>query len=223
MAAAQWREIEGICAREGQADNRRDRAWDQWDCWKPLESCPVGLVGWNMVDAATNERWYVLRSKPRKEATLFRFAQQHGHRVFYPRIPVKPVNPRASKVRPYFPGYMFVYTDLETVGESTFRWMPFSGGLVHVGGSPADVAEMTVAAIRTRIAEIWEAGGLKFDGLKKGEKVLVREGMFEGYEGIFDATLSGRQRVRVFLKMLNDRFVPVELDAGTIEKLKRSS
>jgi hypothetical protein len=47
--------------------------------------------------------------------------------------------------------------------------------------------------------------------------------MFEGYEGIFDATLSGRQRVRVFLKMLNDRFVPVELDAGTIEKLKRSS
>jgi transcriptional antiterminator RfaH len=176
-----------------------------------------------MMDVAANQRWYVLRSKPRKEATLFRLAQQHGHQVFYPRIPVKPVNPRASKVRPYFPGYMFVYTDLEAVGESVFRWMPFSAGLVHVGGAPASVAEMTVAAIRTRIAEIWEAGGLKFDGLKKGERVLVREGMFEGYEGIFDATLSGRQRVRVFLKMLNDRFVPVELDAGTIEKLKRSS
>jgi transcription antitermination factor NusG len=164
--------------------------------------------------------WHVLRSKPRKESALSRHAHVCGYTVFYPTIPVKPVNPRAAKIRPYFPGYLFVKADLEAVGESTFRWMPFSAGLVYVGGEPAEVADLIVAAIRTRVAEIWEAGGLPRKEFAKGDRVLITEGMFEGYEGIFDETLSGRERARVLLKMLNDRFVPVELDSGSIHKLK---
>lgn len=67
-------------------------------------------------------RWHVLRSKPRKEAALARYARSNGHEVFYPTIPVKPVNPRASKIKPYFPGYLFVQTSL-----AELESLPFAG------------------------------------------------------------------------------------------------
>ena len=163
------------------------------------------------------KRWYVLRSKPRKETALSRYAKANGHEIFFPTMPVKPVNPRASKIRPYFPGYLFLRTSLPEVGESTFHWMPYSQGLVRVGGEPAPVADLVVRALRARVSEIWQAGGLTSSEWTKGERVVVRQGMFEGYEGIFDIQLPGNARVRVLLKMLNDRYVPVEIDGNLLD------
>ena len=163
-------------------------------------------------------QWYVLRSKPRKEAALERYARLNGYEVFYPTIPVKPVNPRASKVKAYFPGYLFVRVSLSKEGEYAFRWVPFSAGMVHIGGEPARVPDSVIRAIRSRVGEIWEAGGLAFSGFEKGDRVLIQEGTFEGYEAIFDARVSGRKRVRVLLKMLSDRFVAVELENSQIQK-----
>jgi transcription antitermination factor NusG len=166
-------------------------------------------------------KWYVLRSKPHREDALSRYAGEHSHEIFYPRLRASPVNPRARKVRPYFPGYLFVHADLEQVGHSTFHWMPFSQGLVHVGGEPAPVAEAAVNAIQARVAEIWRSGGQQLDRLRRGDPVLIRAGSFAGYEGIFDYRLPGRDRVRILLKMVTDRFVPAELDVGLVEKLDR--
>ena len=73
--------------------------------------------------------WYALRSKPRKEEALWGQLLARGFETFYPRLRINPVNPRARKLAPYFPGYMFVYADLEEVGPSTFNYMPFSLGL----------------------------------------------------------------------------------------------
>ena len=164
--------------------------------------------------------WYVLRSKPHKGRALCHFAREQGHEIFYPCIPAKPVNPRASKIRPYFPGYMFVCVDIEAVGHSEFTWMPFSQGLVRVGGEPAAVDQNIVRAIKTRIAEIWDAGGLVFREINPGDRVVIKQGMFEGYEAIFDDRVPGHERVRVLLNMLNDRYVPLEVDAGLIAKYK---
>ena len=167
---------------------------------------------------SVDRRWYVLRSKPHKERALSEHARRSGHEVFFPSIPVRPVNPRASRVRPYFPGYMFLHASLADVGQSVYHWMPFSQGLVHVGGEPAPVADLVVRALQARVAEIWRAGGLGSPDWVKGERVVIRQGLFEGYQGIFDVRLSGSARVRVLLKMLNDRYVPVEIDADLLEK-----
>jgi transcription antitermination factor NusG len=48
--------------------------------------------------------------------------------------------------------------------------------------------------------------------------VAIHAGPFAGYEAIFDLRLSGSDRVRVLLKMLNNRNLPVELDSKQIEK-----
>ena len=57
--------------------------------------------------------WYVLHSKPRKEEFLAEQLELRKIETFAPCIRVQVVNPRARKVKPYFPGYIFVRTDLE--------------------------------------------------------------------------------------------------------------
>jgi transcription antitermination factor NusG len=166
--------------------------------------------------------WYALRSKPSKEDVVWRQIRDQGFDVFYPRLKVQPVNPRSRKVRPYFPGYLFVKADLEEVGLSVFQWMPHSIGLVSFGGEPSVVPENLIHAIRQRVEEIAAAGGELFDGLKPGDKVTIDYGPFEGYEAIFDTRLPGSERVRVLLQLLNNRRqVSVEMSASQIRKKKK--
>lgn len=163
--------------------------------------------------------WYALRSKPRKEDTVWEQLNHRGIETFYPRLRVHPVNPRARKVKPYFPGYLFVKVDLDDIGISTFRWMPHTLGLVSFGGEPAGVPDGLISAIKERVQDINAAGGEVFDGLQHGDKIWIHSGVFSGYEAIFDNRLPGKERVRVLLQLLGDsRNVPVELDVSQIRK-----
>jgi transcriptional antiterminator RfaH len=164
------------------------------------------------------EFWYALRSKPRKEEVLWQQLLARDVEVFFPRIRVHPVNPRSRKLRPYFPGYMFVYVDIEEVGLSKFNWMPHAIGLVSFDGEPATVPENLIHLVRTRVDEIAAAGGEFYDGLKSGEPVRISSGPFAGYEAIFDTRLPGTERVRVLIQMLSERNIPVELKAGQVER-----
>ena len=166
--------------------------------------------------------WYALRSKPRKEDIIWRQLVSHGFEVFYPRIRVQPVNPRSRRLKPYFPGYLFVFSDLDEVGVSLFQWMPHTLGLVSFGGEPASVPDNLIHSIRMRVEEINLAGGETFAGLKSGDTVWISDGPFRGYEAIFDARLPGSERVRVLLEFLgSSRKVAVTLNSGQISQKKR--
>ena len=165
--------------------------------------------------------WYALRSKPRKEDVVWRQVLSQGYEAYYPRYRVNPVNPRSRKLLPYFPGYMFVRTDLVEVGLSVFQWMPHTLGLVSFGGEAATVPDHLVQAIHKRVEEINAAGGEVFDGLHSGDLVWIRDGPFRGFEAIFDIRLPGSERVRVLLEFLgNKRRVPLILDSGQIERVR---
>ncbi|MEN4010732.1 MAG: transcription termination/antitermination NusG family protein [Chloroflexota bacterium] len=167
------------------------------------------------------DHWYAIQSHPHKEAALVSHLQSSGYVVFFPRLRVNPVNPRARKVRPYFPGYLFVQVDIEKTGISTFQWMPHARGLVSFGGDPAVVPDSLLHAIRRRVEEINAAGGETLDGLHPGDEVVIEHGPFSGYEAIFDARLAGSERVRVLLKMLSRQQLPLELNVGSIRKQKK--
>jgi len=166
--------------------------------------------------------WYALQSKVNKEDALYRQLLSQGFEVFFPRIRVNPVNPRARKIKPYFPSYLFVHTDIEEVGVSTFQWMPFARGMVVFDQVPAPVPDSLIAAIRQRVEQVNAAGGEVFDGLHKGDHVFIHDGPFAGYEAIFDVRLPGSERVRVLIELLSKRQVPVELSAGQIRQRKPS-
>ena len=160
--------------------------------------------------------WYALKSHPHKEDLLSHQVGTRGFEVFYPRIRVQPVNPRSRKIRAYFPGYLFVRVDIEVSGTSIFQWMPYATGLVSFGGEPAIVPDVLITALVQKMESIAAAGGELFEELKPGTPVLIQGGPFEGFEAIFDTRITGGERVRVLLKMLNNRSVRVELPAGQI-------
>lgn len=165
-------------------------------------------------------QWYTMFSKPRKELQVANYLQSNDIEVYLPILRVNPINPRAAKVRPYFPRYLFVYADLEEIGINALQWLPGAVGLVQFGGEPAVVPDQFVSDLQERIAEIEAAGGLHLDGLKKGDRVEIKDGPFAGYEAIFDLRLSGEERVQVLLHWLG-REMAVKVNANVIEKRRR--
>jgi transcriptional antiterminator RfaH len=176
-------------------------------------------AGW---EAAIAAAWYALRSKAREEDALWNFAREKGHTVFYPRLRVKPVNPRARKTKPYFPGYMFVLADLDAVGATAFRWMPHSLGLVSFGDEAASVPEALIHVISKRVATAAQAEETFLSGLRPGDRVWIKDGPLAGYRAIFNTRIPGKDRVRVLLEFLQRRHVPVELGVEMIEIAARA-
>ena len=166
-------------------------------------------------------RWYVLHSKPNKEELLWEQLTLRNIEVFYPRIRVHPVNPRARQVRAYFPGYVFVHVDLEQVGLAALQWMPGATGFVSFDNQPSMVPDALIPMLKKRIEEINLSGEEIVDGLQPGDLVQIRSGPFAGYEAIFDARLAGNERVRVLLKMLQGRLTKMEISASQLESRKK--
>ena len=169
-------------------------------------------------DHYMNLPWYVIHSKPHKEMILWREVSTRGFECFYPRLYDSPVNPYLHKVRPYFPGYLFIQTNMEQVGASTFQWMPFSNGLLSFDGEPAPVPDHLIQAIRQHVDLINADRRGESSDLTPGELVIIQSGPFRGYEAIFDARLPGRDRVNVLLKLLQARQVNLELPITQIQR-----
>lgn len=165
--------------------------------------------------------WYALRSKPNKEDFLANQLTAYGIEVFYPCIRVKPVNPRARKVKAFFPSYLFVHVDLETVNLSTLQWMPGAVNLVSFDGIPASVPDALIFAVEHKVKQINASQEDFVRGLKRGDVVTIQSGPFAGYEAIFDGRLSGRERVRVLLNFLQKRQIPLELKEQQIDRTRR--
>jgi transcription antitermination factor NusG len=155
--------------------------------------------------------WYVLHSKPNKEELLYDQLCFRTIDAYYPRIKVRPVNPRARTSKPYFPGYLFIKTNQDAIGPSALSWMPGATGLVSFGNDPATVPDEFVQAIRDRVDQANSDFDDQIEKFKYGDIVEIQSGPFRGYHAIFDSHLPGRERVRILLQMLWDRQVGVEI------------
>lgn len=164
--------------------------------------------------------WYVMRSKPNREEFLEEQLLSRNFEVYYPRIQVKPVNPRSRKHKPYFPGYLFVHTDLDTVGFTNLERIAGAANLVSFGGEPSSVPDGILHAIHIKVDEINAHGGVHPVQIPAGAVVKIEKGPFEGYEGIVDARIPGKERVRILLKFLQNRRLPVELPVDFVSVKK---
>lgn len=167
--------------------------------------------------------WYALHCNSRKENLVAHQLVAHELDIYYPTIKVNPVNPRARKIQPYFPGYLFVRVDIETFGVAFFRYLPFVINIVSFGGVPTPVPTELLVAVDEQLEQLNLAGGEIFSRLQPGDHVVVQGTSFDGYEAIFDARInSASDRVRVLIKLLGDRLVPLELSVGHLRPLTSS-
>jgi transcriptional antiterminator RfaH len=161
--------------------------------------------------------WYVMHSKPRKEALLRERLRFQRIEVYLPSIRVKPVNPRARKEQPFFPGYLFVHVDLEQISISELRRIPGTTGIVAFGEEPATVGDSLIRTIQQQIEEITESNNLSADRFKSGDWVVINDGPFASYKAMFDCRLSGQDRVRIFLELLQGQKMRLELSANALQ------
>jgi len=164
--------------------------------------------------------WHVIRSKPNKEKLLHQQLLLRQIETYYPCIKVRPVNPRSLKIKPYFPGYLFIRADLNVHGISSLQWIPGAMSLVSFGSELATVGNDLLQAIRRKVDQINAVNGELLESLKHGDIVTIHTGPFAGYRAIFDSRLTGQERVRVLLQLLHDRQVGVELSVTQIERFK---
>jgi transcription antitermination factor NusG len=111
--------------------------------------------------------------------------------------------------------------DLKQTGISSMQFIPGAGGLVTFEGEAADVPDGLIHAIQAKTDQINEDGGELFEVLNTGETVVIHSGPLAGYEAIFNARLPGSQRVRVLLKLLKNRQMPVDLPAYQVRLKNR--
>lgn len=165
--------------------------------------------------------WYVIHSKPQKEYLVYEQLSIRKMEAYCPQIRVKTVNPRARKIRPYFPGYLFVHANLDQIGPSALQWIPGAAGLVSYGGEPARVPDSLVQAIRKRVDQINNTWDEPVNDLKAGEILEVTGQPFTGYRAIFDAHLPGHERVRVLLQTLQGQKVRVALPVRQLKRINQ--
>jgi transcriptional antiterminator RfaH len=112
---------------------------------------------------------------------------------------------------------MFLHIDLGNADADAILWLPGAIGLVDFDGVPPRVPDTLIRSIQARIEAIERAGGLTFEGLRRGDPVRILSGPLAGYDAIFDVRLSGSDRIRVLLEMLG-RLTTATLDASSVVK-----
>jgi transcription antitermination factor NusG len=167
------------------------------------------------------QAWYAVQTKPHKEFMVRdALANLRDVHVYLPVLHVDPINPRARRIRAFFPSYLFFHTDLSSVGLSTIRWNPGVARVLGCGDRPTSISAPVIEQIRKRVEQIQEKGAFVLDDFQHGDRVRITSGLFDGYEGMFDTRLGGQTRTRILIEFLG-RLTAAEVDIRHLEKVSR--
>ncbi|MCC5857219.1 MAG: transcription/translation regulatory transformer protein RfaH [Ectothiorhodospiraceae bacterium] len=149
------------------------------------------------------QRWYAVQAKPRQDARAETHLRNQGYEVFRPLIRVRKRRAGGMQqvVESMFPRYLFV-----RLCDLTENWAPIRStrgvaGLVRWGDHVPTVPEGVIADLRGRMSD---DGCVDLTGeadFRPNEKVRITEGVFAGYEGLYQAR-SGEERVVVLLEIM---------------------
>mgnify|MGYP001767677291 FL=1 len=116
-------------------------------------------------------------------------------------------------VEPMFPGYIFVR--FHPIDE--FRMVKYARGvktIVHFGGQIVPLQDEMIEFIRTRLEN--GVASIEKQKIDKGEKILIKDGPFKGFSGIFESELDGKERVAILLEGVN-YCAKMEIDRDLID------
>jgi transcription elongation factor/antiterminator RfaH len=164
---------------------------------------------------ASTHQWFVVRTKVRREAYAQWQLSRRGVETFLPRIREPARTGIHSVVAPLFPGYLLVHIDLETQYFDVV-WTPGVNKFVAFGTKPGALDDAVVSYLRERGG----ADGIihAFPVFQRGDRVRVKYGPFAGIEGVIDAPMSGRGRVRILMELLR-RETRVELPQEFLDRV----
>ena len=154
---------------------------------------PLGII----VDMMN---WYAIYTKPRAEGAVAQLLQNAGVETLNPKIRLrKYVRKRyEDTIEQLFPCYIFAYFDEEAHG----HMVRYTRGVKYVVGKdiPLEVHPSIIEVIKERMeGDIVVPLQEKFGS---GDRVLIKEGPFKDFYGIFERNIPGRKRATILLETI---------------------
>jgi transcriptional antiterminator NusG len=177
--------------------------------------------------------WYILKVAVNREDSikeaLLRRVKMNGLEKYFQDVVVptedvkeftKTGKPRVVKKKLY-PGYILINMAINDESWFVVRETPGIGDFTGAGGKPSPMAQKDVDRILklSRPVEEGEASIVKTAiPFKKGDRVRVKEGYFQNFEGDVDVIDEASGRVTVLVNIFG-RPTPVELDHWQMENV----
>ena len=141
-------------------------------------------------------KWYVLKTKNKKEKEVVQRLQGVGFEIFFPTIQ------GLKSPKPLFPGYLFIQTDFGDTAQ--YQLVRYTHGIHQIlggGEGPQVVSPEIVEMIRsrTRNGSLIERDLL----VRPGDPVRVKKGMLKDLIGIVEKNLPDSRRVQILFKWLS--------------------
>ena len=159
--------------------------------------------------------WYAIYTKPGKEDSVTSRLQGIGLEVLNPKLKLKKYkrNKLAEVIEPLFPCYLFARFDKEKYA----HLISYTRGVRYIVGkqNPIIVYDEIIETIKEGM-EDGDIIVIKPGRFEKGERVLIREGPFRDFYGIFEREIKGNERVMILLETIHYK---IELEKQFLTKL----
>jgi len=140
--------------------------------------------------------WYVINTKPKKEAQVERLFTEGGFKVYCPK------HLDEKRVKPFFPGYAF----LAFAHPGQYQTVRYTRGVKRIVGNddgpipiPPEVIESLKARERDGLIVLEKYGPEPL----VGDEIEVMEGPLRGLKGVFQKEIGDRERVMILLNYVS--------------------
>jgi transcription antitermination factor NusG len=144
--------------------------------------------------------WFIINSKPKQEFDAEKNLRTLAINVYLPvyNKKIKKNKIKVDRVTPLFSGYLFAQFDIREY----YQKVRYTKGVKTILGYNEylwTIADDKIQDIKSR-----ESNGLvvlrnREANFRKGDRILIDEGDFEGWEGIFQEELPDRERAIIML------------------------
>lgn len=147
--------------------------------------------------------WYVVYCQPTKEQhTAVALRDRLALGVYLPEV--KQRLHGKFQLKPLFPRYLFVQTDLRSVAPSHINATQGVCALVTFSQQPQPISASLIHALRQRVDGINEQGGLPEHQFRPGDAVTITRGPLQGLDAVFAGPMKPNQRVQVLIDFLGE-------------------
>ncbi len=173
--------------------------------------------------------WYVLKVQSSREDTIrdalerrvkIQGLQRYFGRIVVPTEKITEIRNNKKRIveRKTYPGYIMVEMELNEKTWFVVRETPGVGDFVGAHGTPTKMTETEVnQMLGQETAKAEEAPRVRID-VEHGDRVKIKDGPFENFEGTVEEVIEARGSVKVMLIIFN-RPTPVDLEYWQVERI----
>jgi transcriptional antiterminator NusG len=181
--------------------------------------------------------WYVLKVQSSREDAIAEALQRRVRiqgleryfgttpegkpRVVVPTEKITEIRNNKKRIveRKTYPGYIMVQMELNEKTWFLVRETPGVGDFVGAHGTPTEMTEAEVNQMlnQQEAQTTAKAPSYRID-VERGDRVKIKEGPFENFEGTVEEVVEGRGLVKVMLIIFN-RPTPVDLEHWQLERI----